>query len=257
MDARYVDQRKAIAARGALGMRRFEPGDKVLVATYALTCARRGTEPTGSGDETPWVPAHVEGVDGSRVSVRTISQAFRPLRVPAQFVTHNPAVSLAETPDAATVLDGRVCCESLPVPLQATVEALALAGRLATNEEATVRGAPPATGHPMLTEADRELVSDHAGPICSSGNYGAGVRSLLADRLARRVLDQWRRASPAGHDVEAMRSTQVAEAARNIHRCAYVWDPTGERAAAAQTLILACRGLSPWDVSTDEELVAS
>lgn len=256
MDARYADQRTATAARGALGMRQFEPGDKVLVATYALVCARRGDEATGHGDETPWVPACVEAVDGARVSVRTVTRAFKPLQVPAQFVTHNPAVSLAGTPDAAAVLDGRMCCGSLPVPLQATVEALALTGRLA-GEKATARCAPLPTGHPMLTEADRKLVSDHVGPICSSGNYGAGVRSLLADRLARRVLDQWRRASPAGDDVEASRSDLVAEAARNIHRCAYVWDPTGERAAAAQTLVLACHGLSPWNVPTDDTPAAS
>ena len=263
MDERYAHQGDAAAARGALAMCRFEPGDAVLVSTHALVAARRRgpaaalepePEPIPQHEQVPhydpWIDATVEGATGTRVTVRTASRAFHgALTVAAQYVAHHPLRALEGAPQAAEVLGGRVRCAPVPLELQAVLEDLAAMGqRAAAQRREDMALADTAADGPLVTADDATLLDHHVAPVLSETGGAAAARGLLIDRMAAHVLDSWRCARPPRGVAEAEEADTVREAAVHIHRDARVWDPTGERAAAATRLVAAARGESPWDI---------
>lgn len=263
MDARYAHQGDAAAARGALAMCPFEPGDAVLVSTHALAAARRRgpvaaleSEPelTPQHEQVPphdpWIDATVEGAVGTRVNVRTRSKAFHmALTVPAQYVTHHPLRALEGAPHAAAVLGGRVRCAQVPLELQAVLEDLAAMGqRAAVQNRQDAALAHAALDGPLVTADDTTLLDNHVAPALIETGGATAIRGLLVDRMAAHVLDSWRCARPSNGVAEVDDADAVREAAVHIHRDARLWDPTGERAAAATRLVAAARGESPWDL---------
>ena len=152
-------------------------------------------------------------------------------------------------PQAAAVLGGRVRCAPVPLELQAVLEDLAAMGqRAAAQRREDAALADTTADGPLVTADDATLLDHHLAPVLIGTGGAAAARGLLVDRMAAHVLDSWRCMRPPSGVAEAEEVEVVREAAVHIHRDARVWDPTGERAAAATRLVAAARGESPWDI---------